>query len=230
MSRFSHLSEFIFLKPFCFVSATTCRHLVSLCGTWIPVRWNFRTFYKEGRNRGGIELSYRPWDEEKLITLFLNICPEACCRKRDGGGVITPEKPEGWPLLTVETEGEWALKEYLQMKGSFLGRFVGLVVPVQETFILPWMLLSAQYKTLFSLPYIMSIYVPPLPSNLGRSPCRAACLWMCVSGNAFPTSPYYIFLSIRGYFIRRRNRDSPPRCFLRGERIRIWSDYIYASS
>ncbi len=41
--------------------------------------------------------------------------------------------------------GEWELKEYT-WKGSFLGWFVGLVVPVQEFFILLWLLWPAQYK------------------------------------------------------------------------------------
>jgi hypothetical protein len=36
----------------------------------------------------------------------------------------------GWPLLTVETEVNEDSR--VQMKGSFLGWFVGLVVPAQE--------------------------------------------------------------------------------------------------
>ncbi len=79
--------------------------------------------------------------------------------------------------------GEWGHTIY-KCKGSFLGGFVGLSVPVQETFILPLLLWSAQYKIFFSSPYTISIYVSPSPSNLGRQPCRAACLWMCVSGQA----------------------------------------------
>jgi hypothetical protein len=35
------------------------------------------------------------------------------------------------------------------MKGSFLGWFVGRVVPVQEIFVLPWQLESVQYKIFF---------------------------------------------------------------------------------
>jgi hypothetical protein len=55
----------------------------------------------------------------------------------------------------------------LQIKRLFLYWFVELVVPVQEIFILPWLLLrSDQYKIFFS----------PSPSNRGRQSCRAACL------------------------------------------------------
>jgi hypothetical protein len=35
--------------------------------------------------------------------------------------------------------GRWGLKKYKWME-SFLGWFVGLVVPVQENFVLPWLL------------------------------------------------------------------------------------------
>jgi Ca2+-binding EF-hand superfamily protein len=47
---------------------------------------------------------------------------------------LYPERLEtGGSMLTVETEVKRGLKEY-KRKGSFLGRFVGLVVPVQEIF------------------------------------------------------------------------------------------------
>ncbi len=49
------------------------------------------------------------------------------------------ETREEWPLLPVETEGEWRLKRG-EMKGVFLGWFVGLVVLVQEILFLPWLL------------------------------------------------------------------------------------------
>jgi hypothetical protein len=45
----------------------------------------------------------------------------------------TRETREGWPLLTVETEVNGLGTQRVQ--GSFLGRFVGFVVLVQETFI-----------------------------------------------------------------------------------------------
>ncbi len=41
-------------------------------------------------------------------------------------------------------------------------------MPVQEIFILPWLLWPAHYKTLFSSPHTFSLYVSPSPSNLGR--------------------------------------------------------------
>jgi hypothetical protein len=42
---------------------------------------------------------------------------------------------EGWPLLTVETEVNGDSK-----KSFFLGWFIGLVLLVQEIFVLPWLL------------------------------------------------------------------------------------------
>jgi hypothetical protein len=47
---------------------------------------------------------------------------------------------EGWPLLTVETEMNEESKTTIESGPSLVG-FVGLVVvPVQETFVLPWLL------------------------------------------------------------------------------------------
>jgi hypothetical protein len=45
----------------------------------------------------------------------------------------------------------WIGTQRVQMKwkGSRFGLFVGLVVPVQETFVLPWLLWSAQYKKIW---------------------------------------------------------------------------------
>ncbi len=54
-----------------------------------------------------------------------------------GGGAR--ETREGWPLLTVETEANGGSRSTL-LKGSFLGWFVGIVVPVQEIFVLAWLL------------------------------------------------------------------------------------------
>jgi hypothetical protein len=48
------------------------------------------------------------------------------------------ETREEGPLLTVETEANKDSQD--NGKGSFLGWFVGLVVPVQEIFVLPWLL------------------------------------------------------------------------------------------
>jgi hypothetical protein len=53
--------------------------------------------------------------------------------------VLSKETREGWPQLTVETEVNGDSKSTNE-RGSFLGWFVGLVVPVQEIFVLPWLL------------------------------------------------------------------------------------------
>jgi hypothetical protein len=59
---------------------------------------------------------------------------------------------------------------------------VGLVVSVQENFVLPWLLYLVQYKIIFISPYTISIPLSPLLSKLGRQPCWVACLLGCVSG------------------------------------------------
>jgi hypothetical protein len=46
---------------------------------------------------------------------------------------------EGWTLLTVETEVNGDSKSTNE-KTSFLDWFVGFVLPVQEIFVLPWLL------------------------------------------------------------------------------------------
>ncbi len=46
--------------------------------------------------------------------------------------------------------GKWGLKEY-KWKGSFLGWFAGLFMPVQEIYILPRLPYQAQYQRIFVL-------------------------------------------------------------------------------
>ncbi len=64
---------------------------------------------------------------------------------------------EGWPLPTVETEVNGESKS-TNCRGSFLGWFIGLVVQVQEIFVLHCLSSSAQFKTFFSSPYTISIH------------------------------------------------------------------------
>ncbi len=96
--------------------------------------------------------------------------------------VRSRETREGWPLLTVETELQSMGTQRVQMKGSFLCWFVGLVVPVQDFFVQPCLLQSAQYKIFFSSPYIISIHLSPSPNKLGRQSCWITCFLVCVSG------------------------------------------------
>jgi hypothetical protein len=60
------------------------------------------------------------------------------------------ETREGWPLLTVETEANGESRSTI-LKGSFLGWLVGLVVPVQEIFVLPWAALVGTVQNIFFL-------------------------------------------------------------------------------
>jgi hypothetical protein len=67
----------------------------------------------------------------------------------------------------VETGGEWGLKEY-KSKGTYLGWFVGLFVPVQDIFVLPW-LLSAHYKIFFFHRTIFQFLCPHRPASSAGS-------------------------------------------------------------
>jgi hypothetical protein len=49
------------------------------------------------------------------------------------------ETRKGWPLLTVETVVKGDLKSTNERVSSLVGS-LGLIVPVQETFVLPWLL------------------------------------------------------------------------------------------
>ncbi len=60
------------------------------------------------------------------------------------------------------------LKEYI-WKGSFLGWFVGLGVPVQEIFVLPCQLYTAQYKIYFPHHTIFHFMCPHHPASLAGS-------------------------------------------------------------
>ncbi len=53
--------------------------------------------------------------------------------------MYTRKAREEWPLLTVETEVKGSSKSTNERGPSFLGWFVGLVVLVQEIFVLPWL-------------------------------------------------------------------------------------------
>ncbi len=52
------------------------------------------------------------------------------------------------------------------MKGV-LPRLIGLVLPVQEICVLPWLLQSAQYNIFFSSPYTTSFHLSLSPSWAG---------------------------------------------------------------
>jgi hypothetical protein len=85
----------------------------------------------------------------------------------EGGTVLPRETGEGWPLLNVETVANgdsWSTND----KGSFLGGFVGLE-PVQEIFILPWLLWSAQYKYFFPHCILFHFTFPHCPETWAGS-------------------------------------------------------------
>jgi hypothetical protein len=93
-------------------------------------------------------------------------------------------------LLKLRQLGTYGVK----MKGSFLAwlvRWAGRL-PVQEIFILPWLLWSAQYKIFFflNMPHF-NFYVSPSPSDLGSLSCRAAGLSMCVYGHRLKSIVLY---------------------------------------
>ncbi len=77
--------------------------------------------------------------------------------------------------------GKWRLI----WKGSFRDWFVGLVVPVQEIFVLPWLLLLAQYKMFFFLtahsftsfvPIAQQAWQAVVPRRMSSNMCLC---WIC---------------------------------------------------
>jgi hypothetical protein len=70
------------------------------------------------------------------------------------------ETREGWPLLTVEIEVNGDPKSTNE-RGLSLGWFVWLVVPVQEIFVLPWLLYSRP-RTKYFFPHrtLLQSFVP----------------------------------------------------------------------
>jgi len=87
--------------------------------------------------------------------------------------VLPTETGEGWPLLAVETVANgdsWSTND----KGSFLGWFVRLV-PVQGTFILPFLLYSRpSTKYLFPHCTLFLFMCPYRPATWARSRARSS--------------------------------------------------------
>jgi hypothetical protein len=114
--------------------------------------------------------------------------------------VVPPERPErGGPCWLVKPRRIGSQRAEMKGGPSLVGCwFDGLVVLVQETFIISWMIWSVYYKILFSSRHTISIYVSPSPSSLARQSCRAAYLWMCVSGcntrTSFLTPPSHLYV------------------------------------
>ncbi len=126
-----------------------------------------------------------------------------------------PERPErGGPLLTVKSDANGDLWRTTEKGPSLVGwlgsscgtwdfcpALVTLVSPVQKFF---------PHRTPFH-------FVSPLPSNLGRQPCRAACLLICASGfsgggftlKETSKGPYEIMFS-DGKIIPTRWHEFPP--------------------
>ncbi len=71
-------------------------------------------------------------------------CSQNGVPEEGGRGGGSREAKEGWPLLTVETVKLRKLVTQrvctYKSKASFLGWVLGLVMPVQEIFVLPWQL------------------------------------------------------------------------------------------
>jgi hypothetical protein len=91
-----------------------------------------------------------------------------------------------WSLLTVETEvivDSKCAKERCKRKGFFLGWFAGLVVPIQEIFVLPWLLIVGPVQNIvFLIARYFNFFVP-----IAQQPWQVAvlsrlsssmCLWV----------------------------------------------------
>ncbi len=152
------------------------RNLNDIVCSWIRIQdtWRINEFFTIYANviacisKKEIIISFK-----SLTRLFLIFYPQemnsylyVCATNR--------ETREGAPA-DCWNWGEWWLEDY-KWKRSFLGWFFGLVMPVQEIFVLPWLLLSAQYKIFFSSPCIFSIPLSPSPTKRGRELCWVFCL------------------------------------------------------
>ncbi len=109
-----------------------------------------------------------------------------CLCQRDQTGVATAD-------CWAEVKGD---SKSTDKRGPSLVCSLGLSSRYKILFILPWLLWSAQYKIIFFYRTLFQFYVSSSSSNLGRQSCRAACLWMCVSGHCrvqypehFPDKP-----------------------------------------
>ncbi len=113
----------------------------------------------------------------KHFTYFFGVLLESKCSH----AVRWPEKLETVAPAGCWNWGEWGFKEY-KWKVSFLGWFVGLIVPWQEIFVCLGCSSRPSTKYFFSSSYTFSIPVSQSPSKLGGQPCWVACLLVCVSG------------------------------------------------
>jgi len=79
-----------------------------------------------------------------------------------------PERLErSGPLLTVKTEANGASKSTNKSEPFLVCCWA--CAAEQEIFVLPWLLLSAQYKIKFSSLYTFSIPLSPLPASMPGS-------------------------------------------------------------
>ncbi len=105
--------------------------------------------------------------------------------------------------------------------------FVGLVMPVQEIFLMPWLLLSAQYKIFFPHKWTISILLSLRPSKLaaGSPVSQYVSLGNTVNGShyLFCHLPSFftlvgssLLMTITGWFVRLfKNRDLEDQGFYR---------------
>jgi hypothetical protein len=68
--------------------------------------------------------------------------------------VVEPERQERGAPADCWNWGKWGLREYIMLKGSYLGWFVGIVVPVQEIFVLPWLRISPVHIIFLAVHYV----------------------------------------------------------------------------
>jgi hypothetical protein len=94
---------------------------------------------------------------------------------------LTRETRDGWPLLTLklrqmEIQG-------VHKKGVLPWLVRGLVVPVQDIFVLPWLVYSGTSTKYFFLSCTLFHFnCPHRPEKVGSQSCQVACLLICVLG------------------------------------------------
>ncbi len=199
----------------------------------------FHFFFQWQRTRRRLFAVERPPN----LAMYDSVCVRWCVEAISGrgwcwsskwhyvweGSVGTSETREGWPLRPCWNWGKWELKEYI-WKGSFLGWFVGLVVPVQEIFCPALAALVSPVQKYFFLTTPYTIYF----NCIQRPAAGQAVVPQRLSLNMCLWSVHYCFYTYKFY----RNQpaykivSTKTTCILtlflfsmqggEGRRLRIW--------
>ncbi len=109
--------------------------------------------------------------------------------------IVPRETREGWPCLPLKLR--WMGTQRVQMKDVLPWLVRWAFMPVQETFILPRLLWSAQYKIFFSAPYTIFNLCVPIAQQPGQAVVPGhlslnVCLYVCTPICHLPIRYFYV--------------------------------------